>query len=144
MTVETCSWCARVHKPGPEHCMSGVLLVCGGRRYGDGDRVRAVLDRTADRVEILAVRHGGAFGADKLAGMWAEENGYPVQVYPADWNRYGKGAGPIRNQAMVDAHDPAVPSSRVVAVVAFPGGEGTADMVRRARAAGIPVWEVAP
>ena len=46
------------------------------------------------------------------------------------------------NQAMVDAHDPSVPSSRVVAVVAFSGGEGTADMVRRARAAGLPVWEV--
>ena len=71
--TETCSWCARTHKPGPENCLSGVLLVCGGRRYGDGARVRAVLDRTAERVEILAVRHGDAFGADKLELRSGEE-----------------------------------------------------------------------
>ena len=127
--TETCSWCARTHKPGPENCLSGVLLVCGGRRYGDGDRVRAVLDRTAERVEILAVRHGDAFGADKLAGKWAEENGYEVQSYK-------------NPQTRIDAHVEGLGASSVVAVVAFPGGEGTADMVRRARAAGLPVWEV--
>ncbi len=142
MTAETCSWCARVHKPGPENCMAGVLLVCGGRSYGDAGRVCAVLDRVAERVEILAVRHGGASGADSLAGEWAEPNGYPVQVYPADWAKHGAKAGPLRNQAMIDAHNPEIPTSRVVAVVAFPGGAGTADMVRRARAAGLPVWEV--
>jgi len=122
--------------------MAGVLLVCGGRSYGDAGRVCAVLDRVAERVEILAVRHGGASGADSLAGEWAEPNGYPVQVYPADWAKHGAKAGPLRNQAMIDAHNPEIPTSRVVAVVAFPGGAGTADMVRRARAAGLPVWEV--
>jgi predicted polyphosphate/ATP-dependent NAD kinase len=129
MTTETCSWCARVHNPGPENCLSGVLLVCGGRRYGDGARVRAVLDKTAERVEILAIRHGDAFGADRLAGKWAEENGYPVQVYK-------------NPQTRIDAHVEGLGASSVVAVVAFPGGDGTADMVRRARAAGVPVWEV--
>lgn len=129
MTVETCTWCARVHKPGPENCLSGVLLVCGGRRYGDGDRVRAVLDRTAERVEILAVRHGGSFGAEKLAEKWALENAYEVQIYK-------------NPQTRIDAHVEGLGASSVVAVVAFPGGEGTADMVRRAHAAGLPVWEV--
>ncbi len=135
MTAEPCAWCARQHKPGPEFCLTGTLLVCGGRHFDSAERAFAVLNRTAERVEITAVRHGGARGADSLAGLWATEHGYPEQVYPADWARLGAGAGPIRNQAMIDA-------GGVVAVVALPGGPGTADMVRRARAAGLPVWEV--
>jgi len=133
--TEPCAWCARQHKPGPEFCLTGVLLVCGGRDFDNAERAFAVLNRTAERVEITAVRHGGARGADNLAGLWASEHGYPEQVYPAEWATKGKGAGPIRNQAMIDA-------GGVVAVVALPGGPGTADMVRRARAAGLPVWEV--
>lgn len=133
--IETCSWCARQHKPGPEFCLTGVLLVCGGREFDHAERAFGILNRTAERVEITAVRHGGARGADSLAGLWATDHGYPEQVYPADWAKLGKAAGPMRNQAMVDA-------GGVVAVVAFPGGPGTADTVRRARAAGLPVWEV--
>jgi len=133
--TESCAWCARQHKPGPEFCLTGVLLVCGGRDFDNAERAFAVLNRTAERVEITAVRHGGARGADNLAGLWALEHGYPEQVYPAELATKGKGAGPIRNQAMIDA-------GGVVAVVALPGGPGTADMVRRARAAGLPVWEV--
>jgi hypothetical protein len=122
--------------------MAGPVIVCGGRNYGDYDRVRAVLDRLAKRVEIFAIRHGAARGADSLGGRWARENGYMEQVYPAEWDRLGKRAGFVRNQEMIDAHDPEIPSSRVVAVVAFPGGNGTAHMVRIARAAGVPVWEL--
>lgn len=131
MKPEACTWCARTHLPGPENCLSGVLLVCGGRHYVDGDRVRAVLDRTAERVEILAVRHGGAYGAEKLAEKWALENVYQVQVYK-------------NPQTRIDAHVEDDERSRVVAVVAFPGGEETADLVRRARAAKLPVWVVSP
>jgi transcriptional regulator with XRE-family HTH domain len=138
----TCSWCERVHDGGPEKCMAGPVIVCGGRNYGDYDRVRAVLDRLARRVEIFAIRHGAARGADSLGGRWARENGYLEQVYPAEWDRLGKRAGFVRNQEMIDDHNPEIPSSRVVAVVAFPGGNGTAHMVRIARAAGVPVWEL--
>jgi hypothetical protein len=54
---------------------------------------------------------------------------------PADWKAHGRAAGPIRNQRMIDEHRPEL-------VVAAPGGRGTADMVRRARAAGIEVFEI--
>lgn len=137
-----CSWCARAHEGGPERCLVGVLLVCGGRDYADRERVWRVLDRTAERVEILAVRHGAARGADSLAGEWARERGYPVEARPADWyparlgGRLDRGAGPRRNAEMLA-------EGGVVAVVAFPGDSGTANMVERARRAGLPVWEVA-
>jgi hypothetical protein len=73
--------------------------------------------------------HGGASGADRLAGEWAASRGIPVEVHPADWQKYGRAAGPIRNQQMIDR--------KPDMVVAFPGGRGTADMVRRVRMAGI-------
>jgi hypothetical protein len=56
-------------------------------------------------------------------------------VYPADWAKHGRAASPIRNQQMLDEGRPNL-------VVAFPGGRGTADMVRRARSAGVEVIEV--
>ena len=51
---------------------------------------------------------------------------------PADWKQYGRGAGPIRNREMLQYSEPDI-------VVAFPGGAGTADMIRAARTAGYPV-----
>lgn len=74
-------------------------------------------------------------GADGLADRAARVLGCDIDVYPADWPRYGKAAGPMRNQQMVDEGKPDV-------VLAFPGGRGTADMVRRAKAAGVRVVEV--
>jgi hypothetical protein len=56
-------------------------------------------------------------------------------IYPADWTRHGKAAGPKRNQLMLDKEKPDL-------VIAFPGGKGTADMVARAKAQGFKVMEV--
>jgi YspA, cpYpsA-related SLOG family len=79
--------------------------------------------------------HGAARGADALAADWAESQGIDVWAMPADWERNGRIAGPLRNQQMLDDAKPAL-------VIAFPGGSGTRDMVRRAKAAGIEVIEI--
>lgn len=55
-----------------------------------------VFDTTFERVI-----HGGARGVDTIGGLWAEKRGYPVDVYPASWSTYGKRAGFLRNQQMV-------------------------------------------
>lgn len=60
--------------------------------------------------------------------------GLGAETHRADWATYGDSAGPRRNQEMVD--------SGLDLLIAFPGGMGTADMVRRAKAAGVPVEEV--
>jgi hypothetical protein len=112
-----------------------VVLVCGGRDYSDWFKVRHTLYDIAVLRGICRIVHGNAPGADNLAMNWAEWQKIPQGKYPADWTRYGNGAGPIRNQQMLD-------SEPIDLVVAFPGGNGTADMVRRARAAGIPVTEI--
>jgi hypothetical protein len=86
----------------------------------------------AARGRPTVVIHGDARGADRLAGEIANAAGIPVESYPADWVKHGRAAGPIRNQLMLDVAKPDV-------VLAMPGGNGTADMVRRAKAAGVAV-----
>lgn len=109
------------------------VLVCGGRDYSDGDRVYTELDKLRPNVVI----EGGAQGADFFARVWADRNlrdGCCLS-YKANWDIHGKAAGPIRNQWMLVNGCPDL-------VLAFPGGRGTADMVRRAKRAGIRVIEI--
>lgn len=111
------------------------VIVCGGRDYENDVRVRAVLNAGIDGEQITAIAEGGATGADEHAQEWAFLTDTPCETFEADWMRHGKAAGPIRNQQMLDEFKPD-------AVIAFPGGRGTADMVRRARKAGVRVIEV--
>lgn len=127
------------------------LLVCGGRDFENRSYLRAALDfadecarAEGDPIEVVIQgaqrkerEDGTVVGADWLAREWALDNGLSVQDFPADWRKHGRAAGPIRNQQMIDIGEPD-------AVIAFPGGRGTADMVRRARAAGIPTKEMKP
>ena len=123
------------------------VIVCGGRTYGldmfggiIGD-VQKLVDEILDEYIGSASEgvwpvlvHGGAPGADQLADEWSSGSDVLVEVHKADWDRHGRAAGPIRNQEMADAG--------ADLCIAFPGGKGTADMVKRAKAAGIPVLEV--
>lgn len=114
------------------------VLVCGGRDYQDSRRVYAVLDKLHAEAGIDCIIEGGARGADALARSWAEHPygcGH-VETYEADWESQGTFAGPARNARMLAEGRPDV-------VIAFPGGRGTADMVRKARRAGVKVVEIA-
>jgi len=112
------------------------IIITGGRRYRDTATIRRVLEEYHQTPPPTLV-HGGAAGADSeaayVAGYLLE---WHVEAHPADWQRHGRAAGPIRNQQMVD--------SGADLVIAFPGGRGTADLIRRARAAGIPVRVIPP
>jgi UDP-N-acetylmuramoylalanine-D-glutamate ligase len=110
------------------------VLVCGGRDYSNRERVFTSLDMLNSKYPVAMVIHGAARGADSLADEWAKERGVPVERYPAQWDKHGKAAGPLRNQEMIEA--------KPDAVVAFPGGRGTEDMVARAKAAGVRVWQL--
>lgn len=79
------------------------------------------------------VVHGAARGADTIAANWARENGLRCYAYPADWTRHGRSAGHIRNRQMLNHED------GIDLVVAFPGGKGTAGMIKLAEKANIPV-----
>jgi YspA, cpYpsA-related SLOG family len=110
-------------------------LICGGRDFADQEMFdRAMGDLLAMKGCPAKVVHGDARGADTMADAWGHRMAITVIAMPADWETYGNGAGPMRNQRMLD-FKPAL-------VIAFPGGKGTADMVSRARKAGIDVAEI--
>lgn len=107
------------------------VLVCGGRDFSDFRRLYEILDGYA----IAEMCHGAARGADFCAGGWAQERSVPCRAFPADWNRYGKAAGAIRNWQMLVEFKPDL-------VIAFSGGRGTANMVKLAQREGLDVVEV--
>jgi hypothetical protein len=115
------------------------VLVCGSRDFDDRELMLWFCG-TFRNGDVLI--EGGARGADRLARQAVEALGFDVRIreFPADWERHGKAAGPIRNQQMLDEGKPDV----VVAFVSKPLVEsrGTADMVRRAKSTGYRVYVV--
>lgn len=125
------------------HCITGRarhiapmrILVCGGREFADWRTVSDALWAIHHDTRILELIHGGARGADDMAACWARQNGVNQRTFKPDWQAFGKAAGPIRNERMLREGKPDL-------VIAFPGGRGTADMVRRAESAGVPVRRI--
>ncbi len=117
------------------------VLVTGGRYYDDATGLRKALDAVLDADGISVLIHGACHlgGADRLAGMWAQENCIWVEEYPVDCTIDGPwpGAGPARNRRMLEASRPDV-------VLACIGGDGTRNMKSIAKRVGIPVWDVPP
>lgn len=113
-----------------------VILVCGGRDYSDYGQVEYVLEEVCGwSINAPRIVQGGARGADSLARRWAKENGVTCDTVPAEWDKYGQAAGPLRNQKMLDEFKP-------TQGVVFPGGRGTLDMLTRLFKAGVNTWVV--
>ena len=126
----------------PEIAPSRSLVIAagGGRDLAwPQQRIAAeLLSRSSGRLVHLLL-HGGARGADAAIGRAAQQLGWSSAVMPAQWERHGRAAGPIRNrelleQAIAKAVAHTSPGSLAsVLVVAFPGGPGTASLVQQAR-----------
>lgn len=135
------------------------VLVCGGRMFGEVPRDTPICERprisavareharliwdTLDtfRVDgkLTVLIHGACrTGADFHADRWARNCLVPVEAFAAKWRVNGKldrSAGPRRNQQMINDGKPDL-------VIAFPGGDGTADMISRAELAGLKVERI--
>ena len=127
--------------PSPVQVHRSVVIVAGGGRdlAWPIERIAsALLQRSGGRAVHLLL-HGGARGADQAIGRAAHQLGWRVQSLAAEWRRFGRCAGPIRNrqlleQALIEAQAHTSPSfSASVLVIAFPGGAGTASLVQQAR-----------
>lgn len=99
------------------------VVVTGGRGYANYAHVKRVLDE--ERPGVIVQGECPSGGADLLAKRWCRENGVPCIGMEAMWDHYGRGAGPIRNGWMLDL----LP---IYKLIAFPGGDGTANAVERA------------
>ena len=111
------------------------VLVCGGRDFSNTAKLFIELDRLHKEQGFYCLIHGAANGADTLAGKWAEINNIAVRAFPADWKRYGKSAGPIRNRQMLEDGRPDL-------VIAFRGGDGTQNMINQAKRRGVKVVQI--
>ena len=110
------------------------VLITGYRYHTDVELIHGALkDLLEEHGKNLVIVTGGASGADALAYNFAVSNHLETETYPADWGKYGKSAGPIRNQQMVDT----APDE----VLAFPHGEsrGTRGCIKMAEVAGLKV-----
>lgn len=110
------------------------VIVCGGRDFHDTDAVRKYLDRFHAEHAIEVLIEGGALGADKIARNWALDKGLRCYTVWAPWPARSFSAGPVRNGWMLEL--------KPDAVIAFPGHNGTANMVHQARAAKVRVYIV--
>ena len=110
------------------------VVVTGGRSYANRELVYDVLDRLHGVVFLI---HGGAPGADRLASDWADSRGVinvSFNVRPNAWTRFGRRAGPLRNEQMMVL--------KPDLVIAFPGGKGTRNCILQARRRNIQVVEI--
>lgn len=117
------------------------LLIAGCRDFTDSLTFENVVDGIiADSGDNFTIIEGGATGADTLARDYAIKHGIRYIEFPADWNRYGRGAGPKRNAQMT-----AYARERGGRALFFWDGKsrGTAHCIRSAKKAGIPImiWD---
>ena len=113
-----------------------LVIVAGGGRALDWpvEKIAATLRQASAGRPVALLLHGGARGADRLIDHAARSLAWPVEVIPAEWGRYGRAAGPLRNGLLLRrALEVAAPAQASVRVVAFPGASGTASLVRQAR-----------
>ncbi len=84
------------------------VIIAGCRYYNNYEQAKAFIDfclsDIREKNEIIIIS-GKARGADTLGERYAKENGFKLEIYPADWEKYGKSAGPIRNRQMAEASD---------------------------------------
>lgn len=104
--------------------------VTGSRHHRDKHFIEDALDQYLDFVEGIVT--GDARGADAIARQYALEKGLQLIVCEADWDRYGKAAGPIRNESIVIQAD-------TILAFPLPSSKGTWNTVKQARQRGIPV-----
>lgn len=116
------------------------ILITGSRHYNNFTEMYWILSTIINKLEInpnqTTIIHGNSRGADKIAGYASNALGFKLEVYPANWNKYGKAAGPIRNKEMVN--------SNVDLVLAFPIGtsNGTRNTMKQANNKNIPIINI--
>lgn len=104
-------------------------IIAGGRNYTLTASDIKLLNSLVDEIGEVVTGECPT-GAGKDAKTWALFFGVPYKGFPADWDKHGKSAGPIRNSEMIAyacGMDDMIPM-----LIAFPGGSGTADITKKA------------
>lgn len=120
--------------------MQNRIIIAGSRDFTDYRRAKEKLDEIVPAYSDAEIICGGCRGADALGERYAKENGIPIVYFPADWDKHGRAAGPIRNREMAeyagnDAHG---------VLVAFWDGHsrGTMNMITTAAKHGCEIYKI--
>lgn len=81
------------------------IIIAGGRDFDDYELLKERCDHLLQNVVVTDFISGGCIGADKLGERYARERGIEPTIFPANWNKYGLGAGPKRNEQMAQNAD---------------------------------------
>jgi len=111
------------------------VIIGGSRRITEDALVQRAVGESG--FQITEVLSGGARGVDQLGEAWARRNGISVRRFPADWDRYGKQAGYIRNEQMADCAEGAI-------AVWDGSSPGTRHMIGIAQKKGLRVFVLRP
>lgn len=111
------------------------VAIVGSRTFNDYDKLSQFMFKFFPRDEISQVISGGAQGTDQLAERFADAEGIEKLIFPADWDKYGKSAGPRRNAQIVEAAD-------VVVIFWDLKSPGSKNCMDQALKAGKPVMVV--
>lgn len=111
------------------------VIIAGSSSFDDYSRLQAVCDNllaNKRQSHSIVIISGTARGADTLGEQYAHERGYALRRFPADWQQYGKAAGPIRNRQMAENAD---------GLICFWNGHspGARNMIRTANRKGLQV-----
>lgn len=126
------------------------IIVAGGRDFNNKELltlkltdwiINLYLSRDwSDEAVSIEFISGNASGADKLGEEFAKEYLYPLKLFPAEWNKYGKAAGPIRNKQMAEY---ASESDKGVLFAFWDGkSRGTKNMIDNATQLGLEIYIV--
>lgn len=111
------------------------ILVRGGPKYQNADRVFLALDRAVKGLGMTVLIHSDAKGAESIAAGWAGLVGVEAVLFRGETSTYGKTAAPMLNSKMLKEGKPDY-------VIAFPGGWDVDDLIRKAHEAGVKVYEI--
>ena len=111
------------------------IIIAGGRDFMDYNLLKEKANKILQETKVthkIVIISGCARGADTLGLRYASENAFDVEEYPADWNKYGKKAGYVRNVEMAENAD---------ALIAFWDGKskGTKHMIDIATERNLPI-----
>jgi hypothetical protein len=108
------------------------IIIAGSRNFNDYNLLKSSCDNLLTQFTNIEIVSGTARGADKLGERYARERGYDIKQFPANWDKFGKSAGYIRNDEMAQYSD---------MLIAFWDGtsKGTKHMIDLANKRGIKV-----
>lgn len=111
-------------------------VITGSRNINDVSLITKILDTILEKYgKPTEFIHGNCYGVDKIGERWAFNNNINIKCFPANWTKYGKSAGPIRNKEMADYC-----SKDDVCIAIWDGSsKGTKNMIDTCRKNGIKV-----